>query len=193
MIIAMIMMIPIGWYPVDKERGIPPGDTPTARLSEYDLEMFYRQGHSECMGMGDALEDCVKGVTSTVFARMVYDDNMDGGWYLSDGTVYGTFSVMSGDMPQFTPWNWDANFCVRNPDHKFCVGPIDLSPYFTPVQAAINGDGGPCAGFLFYGHEPPPDPDAACAVVGAQTMYFHNGWGWTEGLEPGEWTKWKNE
>lgn len=171
----------------------PPPPAVSTGLTAAELKMLYRQGFSECRGMGDALDDCVKGVTSVVFARIVLDNKMGGTWSLSDGTIWGTMSIYDG-IPQFTPWDWDDNFCGNWPTHKFCVGKPDLSPYFAPVMAAVNGDGGPCAGYLFYGHEPPPNPAEACKVEGnQQVMYFHNGWGWNDILEPGEWTDWHQE
>lgn len=175
----------------DGSEALEPIDT----LTDDELKMLYRQGLSECRGLGDARDDCVKGVTSVVFARIVLDQKMGGTWSLSDGTIWGTMSIYSNGFPQFSPWVWDIEYCARNGyDAVGCLDGYDLAPYFTPVRAAVNGDGGTCAGFLFYGHEPPPNPDEACVIAGnQQIMFFHNGWGWNDILKPGEWMDWFNE
>lgn len=162
---------------------------PVSLLSDEELKMLYRQGLSECEVLGgEARDDCTKGVTSTVFARIALDQKMDGTWSLSDGTIWGTMSIYSGDFPQFTPWDWDTEYCDRNPGFRLCGGKQDLTPYIAPVHAALRGDGGSCPGYFYYGHERPPNLTTACAITsGQRTMYFHMGWGWHGLLDPGEW------
>lgn len=194
-LLALILLLP-GWgrypdYKSEREQGIPPTVSGEIELTIAEWKILYRQGFSECRGMGDARDDCVKGVTSVVLSRIALDRKMGGTWSLSDGTIWGTMSLYNGDFPQFTPWDWDENFCGGWPDHPLCAGKPDLSPFFAPVRAAVNGDGGSCAGYLFYGHERPPNLSEACKIEGGQqVMYFHNGWGWNDILKPGEWLLW---
>jgi hypothetical protein len=175
-IILLLLFWPWGWYPVDRERGIPPGKTPDTveHLSDYDIKLLAKLGVVECRGMGEYVEDCTRSVVSTILRRMDFYEETHGSFGLSDGTVYGTLDHNYQGLWQFPPWVTRGCEFVSE---EACLDWVDLDPFVTYVKAYLDDRGAVCDGFLYY--DSIPGGNSECKI---ETPWgwieFHQGWGW---------------